>query len=188
MIRIYISVLIVIICSAATAALTDNILFKNHTEDSTNGWEHVTPEQARILVKYESQRQNLTEFMRNGSIPKNPASRLVKKDVGISLAKEKIWYVRPTLHPYFLPFYGTHVFQHWIIMKNQILLDRSSDIFQVLASSHNGMRDIAETDCATSTCNTNILWFNSVRNRYEPKICQSVRVSDGTPADSCSPY
>lgn len=111
-----------------------DVIFENYTEDTTRGWRHVSKAFAKALMTHERKKQDLTGYEQLDEIPRDPSTRLVWKAVPVSLGGEKIMYVRPTLDPYFAPFYGTHQFQHWLVLNGQILYEGSSDIFQILGA------------------------------------------------------
>jgi hypothetical protein len=160
-------------------------LFENRTEDPTNGWTHVTPALARVLMRHEAQLQDLTGYTQEGAIPKNPSARLVWRAVPIGLDGKKIEYVRPTLAPYFAFFYGAHQFQHWLVLNGRILYEGDSDIFRVLRSGHDGMRDIEETSCTAVTCYATQLRFDSQSGRYRAASCRATAMSNDKETVPC---
>ena len=167
-------------------AFASNALFENRTEDSTSGWTHVTHAFASALMKHEEQVQDLTGYVQAGEIPKDPSTRLVWKAVPIGLNGQEIRLVRPTLTPYFAPFYGAHQFQHWLVSNGHILHEGSADVFRVLRAEHDGMRDIAETACTAITCYTTQFRFNKRSGRYEAASCRASTISSGADAGPCS--
>ena len=169
----------------AGRAFASETLFENRTEDSTSGWTHVTHAFASSLMRHEAQAQDLTGYAQAGEIPKDPSTRLVWKAVPVSLKEQEIRFVRPTLDPYFAPFYGVHQFQHWLVSNGRILHEGSSDVFQVLRAEHDGMRDIAETACTAITCYTTQFRFNQKSGRYEAASCHASTISSGDDAGPC---
>jgi hypothetical protein len=166
-------------------AFASEALFENRTEDSTSGWTHVTHASASSLIRREAQTQDPSGYAQAGEIPKDPGTRLVWKAVPISLKGQDIRFVRPTLAPYFAPFYGAHQFQHWLISNSRILHEGSSDLFQVLRAEHRGMRDIAETAYTAITCYTTHFRFNQRSGRYEAASCRASTISSGADAGPC---
>jgi hypothetical protein len=183
--RTYLLLLLIGLAVGRVAAANMDALFENRTEDPTDGWAHVTPAFARALIKHEAQLQDLTGYARDGEMPKNPSTRLIWRAVPISLDGQKIWYVRPTLEPYFAPFYGAHQFQHWLVSNGRILYDGSSDVFSVLRSDHDGMRDIEETACTTVQCYSTQFRFDSKSGRYKAASCRATAISDGKETAPC---
>lgn len=179
--RAYVLLLFIGVASAH-ASVTD-ALFENRTEDPTSGWAHVTPAFARSLMKREAQRQDLTGYAHE--IPKDPSTRLVWRTVPVGLDGQKIRYVRPTLAPYFSPFYGAHQFQHWLVSNGRILYAGSSDVFRVLRSGHDGMRDIEETACTAIKCYATQLRFDRNSGRYKAASCRASTIFDGADAGPC---
>jgi hypothetical protein len=167
-------------------AFASDILFENRTEDSTSGWAHVTHAFASALIRHEEQARDLTGYAQADEIPKDPSTRLVWKAVPISLKGREIRFVRPTLDPYFAPFYGAHQFQHWLVSNGCILHEGNADVFQILRVEHGGMRDIAETACTAITCYTTQFRFNQRSGRYKAASCRARTISSGSDAGPCS--
>ncbi|RQH04251.1 hypothetical protein [Paraburkholderia dinghuensis] len=178
-------ILLLLIGLAAGHASATEALFENHTEDSTNGWAHVTPAFAKALMKHEAQQQDLSGYAESGDIPKDPGTRLVQKAVPIGLHGKKVLYVRPTLEPYFAPFYGAHQFQHWLVSNGRIFYEGSSDVFRVLPSDHDGMRDIEETACTAVKCYSTQFKFDSKSGCYKAASCHATSVSNDKETEPC---
>ncbi|RDU96079.1 hypothetical protein [Trinickia dinghuensis] len=170
---------------AAGRAFAAKPLFDNETEDPTNGWSHVTPAFAKVLMKHEAQLQDLSGFAEAGEIPKDASTRLVQKAVPIGLHGQKVLYVRPTLEPYFTPFYGAHIFQHWLVLNGHIFYEDSSDGFRVLSSAHDGMRDIEETQCTAVDCNSMRLKFDRKSRSYKAASCREAPALDKNKTKPC---
>jgi hypothetical protein len=170
---------------AAGRAFAGDVLFENSTEDSTAGWEHVTPAFAKALMKHEAKIQDLSGYAEAGEIPADPSKRLVWQYVQINQRRTPAKYVRPTLEPYFSPFYGAHQFRHWLVLNGKIIYEGDSDIFQILRADHAGMRDIAETACTAVTCYTTQYLFNQQSMRYESGACTATSISTGTSLGPC---
>jgi hypothetical protein len=178
-------ILLLLVGLAVGRALAADALFENRTEDPTYGWAHVTPAFARTLIKHEAQLQDLTGYAQEGAIPKDPSTRLVWRAVSIGLDGQKIEYERPALDPYFALFYGAHQFQHWLVLNGRIVYEGDSDIFRVLRSGHDGMRDIEETSCTAVTCFATQLSFDSQSGRYSAASCRATAMSSDKETVPC---
>jgi hypothetical protein len=181
--RIY--VLLSLLCLLTGRSFATAALFENSTEESTDGWTHVTPAFASALMKREAKLQDLSEYAKDGDIPKDPSTRLVWRPVPLSIDGKRFWYVRPTLEPFFTPFYGAHQFQHWLVGDGHVIYEESSDAFKVLSSHHNGMRDIEEVACSAVECSSTQLRFDRRSGRYKPASCRVHVISDGKDIGPC---
>ncbi len=178
-------ILLLLLCLVAGQVSATEVLFDNGTEEPTDGWSHVTPAFASALMKREAKLQDLTEYVKDGDIPDDPSKRLVWKSVPLRMDGKKVWYVRPTLEPFFAPFYGAHQFQHWLVQNGRVIYEESSDEFKVLKSHHDGMRDIEEVACSAIECYSTRLRFDSNSERYKSASCRVNAISDGKDLGPC---
>lgn len=57
--------------------------------------------------------------------------------------EDTVYFVRPAAEPFCLAFYGAHIFQFWLVTKNnKVLYSGGADSVSIFKTHHNGMYDI----------------------------------------------
>ncbi|WP_089082355.1 hypothetical protein [Aquitalea magnusonii] len=163
-------------------------VFETYTEEKTTGWSGISKMQAKLIVnadanlKSQADKEMADKDMRAGDYQPLFASRKLP----LSSGRKSFLFIRPKSDPYFQTFYGAHTFFHWIMdERNNIVYAGNSDAFHVLSSSHNGMKDIQESQCRGGKCYLVKLSFKA--GRYEEFSCSTQEIEGGKITKGCDP-
>ena len=169
----------------ALAAPPHDELFASSTEDSTAGWARIPEALARALVASgdASDRTLVDDTIRGKGLARNDAQFFRAKAVRLAVAGLPMRFVRPPDKPYYLPFYGAHIFRFWFVdARGQIVFASAADAVAVLKSSHAGLHDLRVSQCHGGGCDDTVEVF--AHGRYEAAACTTT-TDAGTAVVAC---
>lgn len=163
-------------------------VFETHTEEKTGGWSGVSKTLAELIVNSEADlKSQVDEELADRDFKAGDYQQLfASRKLPLSTHGKTFLFVRPKSDPYFLTFYGAHTFFHWIVDdSNSILYMGNSDVFRVLGSSSNGMKDIEEAQCHGGKCYLIKLAFKA--GKYEESSCSTIDINRSKVTRGCDP-
>lgn len=84
----------------------------------------------------------------------------------------QLYFVRPATKPYCSAFYGSHLFQFWIISESgNIFFNGFGDQVDIHVQQHHGMPDFEITNCNALGCRSVLMVFED--KKYLPMQCRT---------------
>ena len=146
--------LLLILILMPNLALAAGTVFESETESQLTNTVSPPSGLLRVILDSETTRAEadlFRECLRENGLSRNEAERLFSvAAVPLESPKESLYFVRPTLEPYCMAFYGAHTFRYWLVVshisnnrtKHRIIYEGNSDSIAILSSSSKGYPDI----------------------------------------------
>lgn len=91
--------------------------------------------------------------------------------------QDTVYFVRPAVEPFCLGFYGAHIFQFWLVSKNdKVLYSGGADGVTIFKTSHNGMYDLELEHGGGWGISQTQLEFDG--HEYKPTVCTETRLDE----------
>ena len=171
--------------AAATAAPRD-VLFESATEDSTAGWSRIPESLAHALIASgdAGDRERVDDAIAENELPRGDAQFFRARAVRVALAGPPMRFVRPPDKPFFLPFYGAHLFRFWFVdATGRVVFASGADAVAVLRTSHEGMHDLRVSQCHGGACDDTTEVF--VHGAYRDAGCTRTAIDGGATSAPC---
>jgi len=171
-----------------SSAVLAKPVFETYTEEKTTDWPGISKMQAKSIVNADTDlKSQVDDEMADKDMKAGDYQLLfASRKLPLSSEGKAFLFIRPKSEPYLQTFYGAHTFFHWIIDdRNNIVYAGNSDAFHVLSSSHNGMKDIEESQCRGGKCYLVKLSFKA--GRYEEVSCSTQKIESGKITKGCDP-
>ena len=177
-----------LLLAAFTSTVMAQPVFETYTEEKTIGWPGISQMQAELIINADADlKSQVDEEMADKDMKAgNYQALFASRKLSLSSGRKIFLFIRPKSDPYLQTFYGAHTFFHWIIDdRNNIVYFGNSDAFHVLNSSHNGMKDIEESQCRGGKCYLVKLAFKA--GKYAEASCSTRAIESGKITKGCDP-
>ena len=157
------------------------------TEDSTAGWISIGEPLARTLVAGSDklERDMVQEAIKEEGLARNYRQFFRARKIALATSGRAAVFVRPASEPYYMPFYGAHIFRFWVVdAAGHVLLSSAADEVALLDAVHGGMRDLRVSQCRGGACYDTTEIFE--HGQYRNGRCATRSIVTGATSVGCS--
>ena len=157
------------------------------TEDSTAGWMSIGEPLARKLVAdgNKIERDTVQDAIKDEGLARNYRQFFRARKIDLATTGRAAVFVRPASEPYYMPFYGAHIFRFWVVdAAGHVLLSSAADEVALLDSVHGGMRDLRVSQCRGGVCYDTTELFE--HGQYRNGSCATRSIVTGATSAGCS--
>ena len=161
-------------------------LFESGTESETRGWPHISESLAESLfIESGDYRSFAKQAIKDNQLRGNLRQFLVQKQIPVSVdKKERFFFIRPPLKPYYSVLYGAHAYTFWIVNQNQkTVFFSAGDQFSVLEAISDGMHDVEVMNAFGGLAYRAVFAFDG--SEYKAKSCSTEIIQDRRRIDGC---